>query len=579
VTAAQLLVLPVLFPLTGAVLAPIAARVAGRLPLIIAVACLTGSIVVLIGTATKVFRGHGAILTHFFSNERPLHGQVLGIAFAADPFGVTFAVLTTAVGTALLIGVLSELGELGPTELGGLASLIQLLLAALVGAALTADTVNLFVWFEVAALASYGLTGFFLERPIALEAAFKNLVLTSIAGFCVFIGAAMLYATTGALNFGQLHNAVVAGASAAELLAIAFLVSGFATKAGLVPFHAWLPDTHTPVPGAVSALFSALMVDLGVVALARLALQIFPDVAPLRAILTCLGLTSAVVGSALALVQEDLKRLLAWDTVAQTGILMIGFASRTVDGVAGAVFHLVNHGLFKALLFLCAGAIVHSTGVTKLADMGGLSRRRPLLTLAFTVGALSIAGVPPFNGYASLGMIHDGLSSQPGVLAGALLAQILTVAALGRAAYLGFYRRRADDYDHLEPTRTGMRVALIALSIGCVAFGILAKPFVQHIAGPAAAGLLDPAGYAAGALGQTVALGASAAHFDYLRTSTIALVVAELALGAVVLTLAVRQNGVPRAVAWLRRIHTGSINDYAMFAGLGIIAVACALML
>jgi multicomponent Na+:H+ antiporter subunit D len=508
-----------------------------------------------------------------------LHGQVLGIAFAADPFGVTFAVLTTAVGTALLIGVLSELGELGPTELGGLASLIQLLLAALVGAALTADTVNLFVWFEVAALASYGLTGFFLERPIALEAAFKNLVLTSIAGFCVFIGAAMLYATTGALNFGQLHNAVVAGASAAELLAIAFLVSGFATKAGLVPFHAWLPDTHTPVPGAVSALFSALMVDLGVVALARLALQIFPDVAPLRAILTCLGLTSAVVGSALALVQEDLKRLLAWDTVAQTGILMIGFASRTVDGVAGAVFHLVNHGLFKALLFLCAGAIVHSTGVTKLADMGGLSRRRPLLTLAFTVGALSIAGVPPFNGYASLGMIHDGLSSQPGVLAGALLAQILTVAALGRAAYLGFYRRRADDYDHLEPTRTGMRVALIALSIGCVAFGILAKPFVQHIAGPAAAGLLDPAGYAAGALGQTVALGASAAHFDYLRTSTIALVVAELALGAVVLTLAVRQNGVPRAVAWLRRIHTGSINDYAMFAGLGIIAVACALML
>jgi multicomponent Na+:H+ antiporter subunit D len=579
VTAAQLLVLPVLFPLTGAVLAPIAARVAGRLPLMIAVACLTASAGVLIATATKVFGGHGAMLTHFFSNERPLHGRVLGIAFAADPFGVSFAVLATAIGAALVVSVLSELGELGPTELGGLASLIQLLLAALVGAALTADTVNLFVWFEVAALASYGLTGFFLERPIALEAAFKNLVLTSIAGFCVFIGAAMLYATTGALNFGQLHNAVVAGASAAQLLAIAFLVSGFATKAGLVPFHAWLPDTHTPVPGAVSALFSALMVDLGVVALARLALQIFPDVAQLRAILTCLGLTSAVVGSALALVQEDLKRLLAWDTVAQTGILVVGFASRTVEGVAGAVFHLVNHGLFKALLFLCAGAIVHATGVTKLADMGGLSRRRPVLTLAFTVGAVSIAGVPPFNGYASLGMIHEGLSSQPGVLAGALLAQILTVAALGRAAYVSFYRRRADDYDHFEPIRMGMRVSLIALSVGCIAFGVFAKPLVEHIAGPAAAGLLDPAGYAAGALGQTVTLGASTAHFDYLRMSTIALVLAELALGALVLALAVRQKGVPRAVAWLRKIHTGSINDYAMFAAAGIIAVACALML
>src|SRR5205807_10125743 len=121
------------------------------------------------------------------------------------------------------------------------ACLFQLLVAALIGAALTADLFNLFVWFEVAALASYGLTGFFLERPIALEAAFKILVLTTIAGFAIFIGAGLLYSGHGALNLGQLHDAIAAHAGTADLVALGLLVSGFATKAGLVPFHGWLP--------------------------------------------------------------------------------------------------------------------------------------------------------------------------------------------------------------------------------------------------------------------------------------------------------------------------------------------------
>ena len=205
-TAAQLLPIPVVLPLVGAVVAPLAGRLAARLPLVIGLVMMTGSLAVLLAQATQVYAGHGRVLTHFFSDERPVHGRVLGIAFAADPFGITFALLTTAVGILLLVSVLSELGHIGARELGGLASLVQLLLAALVGAALTADTVNLFVWFEVAALASYGLTGFFLERPIALEAAFKNLVLTSIAGFAVFIGSTMLYATTGALNLDPWNN-------------------------------------------------------------------------------------------------------------------------------------------------------------------------------------------------------------------------------------------------------------------------------------------------------------------------------------------------------------------------------------
>ena len=539
---------------------------------------LIGSLVVLCGATRYIFGGTGRPLTHFLSNQLPVHGRVLGIAWVADPFGLVFALLTTGLGIILLISVLSELGGLGLIELGGLACLIQLLLAALIGAALTADTVNLFVWFEVAALASYGLTGFFLERPVALEAAFKNLVLTGIAGFCVFVGSALLYATTGALNFGQLHRALSNGGGAATLIALALLISGLSTKAGLVPFHAWLPDAHTPIPGAVSALFSALMVDLGVVALARLMLQVCPDIARLPVLLMCLGLVSAVTGSLLALVQDDLKRLLAWDTVAQTGVMITGLASRTVDGVAGAVYHLVNHGMFKALMFLCAGAVVHATGVTTLDQMGGLARRRPLLTAAFTVGVLSISGVPLFNGYPSLGMIHDGLAAHPAALACSFIAQVLTVAALGRAAYLGFYRRREHEYEHLEPIRAGMRTSLILLGSGCVAFGALAGPFVARVAGPAAAGLLDATGYASAALGAAVEIPYSGAHFDYLRGETLVTVAAELVLGVILLILVIRRPAAQSVLGPLRRLHTGSINDYAAFAAVGLIVVSTVLL-
>jgi multicomponent Na+:H+ antiporter subunit D len=576
--AAAALPLPVVLPIVGAVAAPLAARVHRRLPLILGLLAVPGALVVLCLIAPRVYRGHGHFVTHFLSNQRPVHGQSLGIAFTADPFGLSFALLTTVVGSLLLLWIHSELGELGARELGGLTCLMQLLLAALVGAALTADLVNLFVWFEVAAIASYGLTGFFVERPVALEAAFKNAVLTSTAGFLVFVGAAMLYATSGALNLGQLHLTVPASPTRAELLAIALLVAGFATKAGLMPFHGWLPDAHTPVPGAVSALFSALMVDLGVVGLARLGLLAFPHLAHLAGLLTGLGIASAVIGALLTLVQDDLKRLLAWDTVSQMGILIAGFASRTEKGTAGAVYHLINHGLFKALLFLCAGAVVHATGKTGIAEMGGLARRMPAIAAGFTVGCLAIAGVPPLNGFASLGLLHDGLEHEPVVFACALLAQVVTVAALGRAAYAVFFRRRADPYEHVEPRRAGMRVSLAVLSAACLGFGALAPELVPHVAGPAASALLHPRAYAAAALSSGGAVPASSVDFSYGDPKTWLIGLGEVLAGLLLLALVLRVPKVPRPLQWLRDLHTGSVNDYAAYAAIGTATVAYVLL-
>lgn len=569
----------VALPLTGAVFAPLLSRVSKRLPLPVCAITLLGSLAVLGLIAPKVYGADGGVLSHFMGGWGPVHGAVLGISFAADPFGMTFALVCAAIGTLLVVYALSELGGLGERELGAFACLFQLLDAALIGAALTADLFNLFVWFEVAALASYGLTGFFLERPIALEAAFKIAILTTIAAFAVFVGAGLLYSGHGALNLAQLQRALAGHVGTADLVALGLLMAGFATKAGLIPFHGWLPDAHTAAPGPVSALFSGLMVNLGIVALGRLAYQVFPTSRiPVLGVLMVLGIVSALTGAILALAQDELKRLLAYDTVSQMGVLAIGLGTGSASGIAGSSYHLINHALFKSLLFLCAGAITHRTGVTKLSEMGGLLRRWPWVAGAFVIAAASIAGIPPLGGYVSLSLIHQGLLETHQYLPYALMliAQLITIAALGRAAWLAFFREREEEYERSESLLPGMLISLVVLSACCVAFGVLPGTVINHAMAPAAAGLLHAGQYAHGVFAGAGPLSHVVVTFDYADVTELLVVGVSLGLAALMTWWYLRSEE-PVAVRALRAVHTGSVNDYAAFLAAGAIAVIAAL--
>jgi multicomponent Na+:H+ antiporter subunit D len=477
-----------------------------------------------------------------------------------------------------LLFMLSEQDELGRRESGGLSCLFQLLVAALIGGALTADLINLFVWFEVAALASYALTGFFLERPLALEAAFKILVLTNVASFVIFVAAALLYASHGALNLGQLHGAIGGRPGTVALVALGLLLAGFATKAGLAPFHGWLPDAHTAAPGPVSALFSGLMVNFGILAIARLVYSVYtPHGQRALGLLMVLGLASALGGAAFALVQDDLKRLLAYDTIAQLGVLAVGLATATATGLAGTAYHLVNHALFKSLLFLCAGAIVHATGATKLSEMAGLGRRMPWLGVAFAVGTVAIAGIPPLNGYTSVGLIHEALAERHayGPLAVMVLAQVGTVAALGRAAAT-LYARPGRTASRTEPLRPGMFAALALLGGACVAFGVLAPVLVRAVFAPAAQALLDGAGYARAVLTGGGRTGATTVTFDYLNPAELLAVAATVVLGILLARLAGRHRDTPARL--LRHVQTGSVNDYAAYQAAGLVLAVAAIL-
>jgi multicomponent Na+:H+ antiporter subunit D len=326
------------------------------------------------------------------------------------------------------------------------------------------------------------------------------------------------------------------------------------------------------------------MVNLGIIAVGRIVFEVFlPGLGhPVLGLLMVLGLVSAISGAVFALFQDELKRLLAYDTISQMGVLLVGLATGTPGGVAGTAYHLWNHALFKTLLFLCAGAIVHTSGVTKLSEMGGIARRSPWIAAAFCVGVVAISGLPPMNGYGSIGLIHDALreKGQWVPLAGMIVAQTVTIAALGRAAYLAFFQPRDGDYERDEQLRPGMSVALSLLAAGCLGFGVLPGLLVPDVMAPAAGALLHPVLYRTGVLAGGGALHSAMATFDYFSPIDL-LTVLGTVLAAIPLAMFVVRTDhlAERARRVLSRVQTGSVNDYASYLVLGVIAIGATLVL
>lgn len=581
--AASLLPVAVVIPLVGAMVALLVGRLSARAAVATMVVALLGSGGVLAEVAPKVFGGR--VLVHYLGHWLPVHGTALGIGWAADPFGLTYALVAAFVGAVLALFAFDEMSGFAGREVGQLACLFLLLEAGLIGTALTADLFNMFVWFEVAAVASYGLTAFFVGRPSSLEAAFKIVVLTTIAGFSVFVGAAVLYGRFGALNLAQLHVAAShhpGGFAVTGVVAVGLLIAGFGTKAGLIPFHGWLPDAHSAAPGAISALFSGLMVAMGMVAIARVALLVVPHgTLPIAGTLTVVGAVSALGGAALSFGQDDLKRLLAYDTIAQMGIVAIGLGAANQEGLSGATYQLLNHALFKSLLFLVAGAIAHLTGGHKLSEMGGLARRYPALAALFILGVASIIGIPPLNGYASRVLIHAALShhGHDVTLVVLELAEIVSFGALARAAWLAFFAAPSGASKRGEPLRPGALTSLVVLGGGCVAFGVVPYRWVRGMADPAASVLAHPGRYAAGVLHAHSAFPfpAPPPPGSFVSAEVLVGTAVVVVLGGLAAWWRVRSGHDPHPVRVLRSLQTGSVNDYVAYLALGLVAVVIAL--
>ncbi len=386
-------------------------------------------------------------------------------------------------------------------------ALFLLLTGAMNAVVLAGDLFNMFVFLEVAAIASYALVGFGCESE-ELEAAFKYLVLGTVGSAFILVGVTVLYSLTGHLNMAKVAAGLqVIGAAPAVMLAAASLMGGLALKAAMVPFHAWLPDAHPSAPAPISAMLSGVLIKAcGVYALARIVFNVLGPRSEYATMLIVMGVASMVIGMFLALGQSDLKRLLAYSSISQAGYIVLAFGvaaevmsqpepDTAVAGLCliGGLFHLMNHATFKSLLFLSSGSIEQQAHTRDLAQMGALAKSMPITGLCCRIGALSIAGVPPFNGFFSKLVIIISLA-----LAGfGWLAAIAAAVAVGTLLMYIKVQRYALDGEPADPAADVreapalMCVALVVLAVVCVGAGLAFFPLKEHLFDPAGKALLD----------------------------------------------------------------------------------------
>jgi hydrogenase-4 component B len=438
------------------------------------------------------------------------------LALRLDALSALFLVPVAALAAA---GALYGLRYHPQAEHGGAAVRLQLFYGlAVAGMALlvaAADGIAFLVGWEVMALANFFLVLTDHERRDVQRAAFLYLAATHVGTLALFALFALLRQAGGSLDFAALAGLPADGALAGPIFALALL--GFGMKAGLMPLHFWLPPAHAAAPSHVSALMSGVVVKTGVYGLLRVTGLFDAVPASWGVALLAAGGISAVLGVAFALAQHDLKRLLAYHTVENVGIIALGAGLALVGraqgepalvllGFAGAGLHVVNHALFKGLLFLGAGAVQHATGTRALDRLGGLAARMRRTTLLFLVGAAAISGLPPLNGFVSEWLVYlgflDALGDGGGLVAYAAFGVPVLALVGGLAAacfvkvvgvvFLGSPRTAEAEAAHEVPG--AMLAPMAALAAACAAIGLAPAAVLPPLAHAAAAwSRLDPA--------------------------------------------------------------------------------------
>ena len=351
----------------------------------------------------------------------------------------------------------------------------------------TNHMVMLYVAMEGTTLATALLVAFYRKKE-SLEAGYKYILLVvvgitfALLGIVIIFAAAYPHLKVGshALLLTEVGRIAKLIPKNVALLGIAFMTVGFATKAGLVPFHAWLPDAHSEAPSPISALLSGLIIKIGAYALARTVTIFAPTYHSVIIFIAILSSASMLIGIFMALVQDDLKRMLAYSSVSQISYVFEGLGLGTYLGIYGGLFHLVNHTLIKALLFMSVGAVMYATGgVRNISKLGGLSRKIPIVAFCFIVGALAIGGLPPFNGFMSKFTIFLAIGEERiyWAMVISVITGVLTLACLVWAAYRVFWRQmpaseEGEETIEIRPVPFSIYFSIVVLALACIVIGI-----------------------------------------------------------------------------------------------------------
>ena len=352
-------------------------------------------------------------------------------------------------------------------------------LGGMLGTVLARDLLSFYIFLEIMTVGIYFLIIDNAKKE-SFPAGFKYILMMFAGGIFILVATLMLYNLTGTFEFAEIARVAHALPGSAVALIFALFTIGCLVEMGAVPFHVWLPDAHPVAPSPISALLSGVAIKVGAYGIIRMILTL----EVLNSAIILIGIISMLFGVALALRQTDVKRLLAYHSISQMGYVLLGIGLGSGIGMAGGLFHILNHATFKMLLFLCMGAVIYATGERELNKLGGLGKRMPITLVTFGIAALAISGIPPFNGFASKAMISEGFSGN------FLLKLVIILTAAGtfasffklfRFAFLGSLPAK------LEKTRGVpilMLLPMLVLAAACLGIGLFPAQLLSSLIAP-----------------------------------------------------------------------------------------------
>jgi len=406
----------------------------------------------------------------------------------APPWGIEYRIDAVSAFMQLIVAIIGAVTMVFarksvPHEIDGpriylFYSMYLLCLTGLLGITVTGDAFNVFVFLEISSLSSYVLISLGKDRR-ALTAAFQYLVMGTLGATFILIGIGLLYMLTGTLNMADLAGRLPEPPQRTLIVAFAFLTVGASLKLALFPLHLWLPNAYTFAPSVVTAFLAATATKVSVYILLRFFFTIFGvDVSftalPLGWILLPLAIVAVFAASTVAIFQENVKRLLAYSSIAQIGYMIIGISFATVNGLTGGIVHLFNHALIKGGLFMALGGVFMRLGSTEIHDMAGLGRRMPVTMAAFVAGGLSLIGVPLTSGFISkwylvMGALEKGWWPVALLIVAGSLIAVIYVWRVIEAAY---FRPAPEGAPEIKEAPLAMLVPTWALIGANIYFGI-----------------------------------------------------------------------------------------------------------